>query len=410
MRRVAITGIGVISPLGNTPEDLMSGLANSRSGIRRLEGEAYRRLANPIAAPAIFDASSVADAPKLRMMDRATQFALAAARRAMAQAGLPLSVTDPSRTGVFLGTGMGGAYSTDDSYRTLYGEQSDRIKPFSVLLAMNNAAASWIGMEYGITGPNLTFTSACASSAVAIGEAALRIRSSQADLMLAGGTEAPLWLGPMKAWEAMRTIATEDPEDPAASCKPFSRNRNGLVLAEGAAILVLEERQAAMARGADILGEIAGYGLSTDVAHLTHPSVDGQAQAMRLALASARMDPTSIDYINAHGTGTIANDPVETAAIKQVFGPHASRLQVSSTKSMHGHLLGAAGALEFAISVLSMKAGMVPPTAHLKHPDPECNLDYVANHARWGLKIGAVMSNSFAFGGTSAVLIAHYIG
>ena len=410
MRRVAITGIGVISPLGNTPEDLMSGLANSRSGIQRLEGEAYRRLTNPIAAPVIFDASSVADAPKLRMMDRATQFALAAARRAMAQAGLPLSVTDPSRTGVFLGTGMGGAYSTDDSYRTLYGEQSDRIKPFSVLLAMNNAAASWIGMEYGITGPNLTFTSACASSAVAIGEAALRIRSSQADLMLAGGTEAPLWLGPMKAWEAMRTIATEDPEDPAASCKPFSRNRNGLVLAEGAAILVLEERQAAMARGADILGEIAGYGLSTDVAHLTHPSVDGQAQAMRLALASARMDPTSIDYINAHGTGTIANDPVETAAIKQVFGGHASRLQVSSTKSMHGHLLGAAGALEFAISVLSMKAGMVPPTAHLKHPDPECDLDYVANHARWGSKIGAVMSNSFAFGGTSAVLIAHYFG
>jgi len=403
MRRVAITGIGVISPLGNTPEDLLSSLANSRSGIRRLEGEEYRRLANPIAAPAIFDASSVADAPKLRMMDRATQFALTAARRAMDQAGLSQGITDPSRTGVFLGTGMGGASSTDDSYRTLYGEQSDRLKPFSVLLAMNNAAASWIGMEYGITGPNLTFTSACASSAVAIGEAALRIRSGQTDLMLAGGTEAPLSLGPMKAWEAMRTIATEDP---AASCKPFSRNRNGLVLAEGAAIVVLEERQAAMARGADILGEISGYGLSTDMAHLTHPSVDGQARAMRLALASARMDPTSIDYINAHGTGTLANDPVETAAIKQVFGGHTSRLQVSSTKSMHGHLLGAAGALEFAISVLSMKAGMVPPTAHLQHPDPECDLDYVANHARWNSKIEAVMSNSFAFGGTSAVLIA----
>ena len=403
MRRVAITGIGVISPLGNTPEDLLSSLANSRSGIRRLEGEEYRRLANPIAAPAIFDASSVADAPKLRMMDRATQFALTAARRALAQAGLSQGVTDPSRIGVFLGTGMGGASSTDDSYRTLYGEQSDRLKPFSVLLAMNNAAASWIGMEYGITGPNLTFTSACASSAVAIGEAALRIRSGQTDLMLAGGTEAPLSLGPMKAWEAMRTIATEDP---AASCKPFSRNRNGLVLAEGAAIVVLEERQAAMARGADILGEISGYGLSTDMAHLTHPSVDGQARAMRLALASARMDPTSIDYINAHGTGTLANDPVETAAIKQVFGGHTSRLQVSSTKSMHGHLLGAAGALEFAISVLSMKAGMVPPTAHLQHPDPECDLDYVANHARWNSKIEAVMSNSFAFGGTSAVLIA----
>lgn len=406
MRGVVITGIGVVSPLGNMPEDLMNSLANSRSGIRRLEGEVYRRLANPIAAPSIFDASSVADAPKLRMMDRATQFALAAARSAMAQAGLPASVTDLSRTGVFLGTGMGGAQSIDDGYRTFYGEQSDRIKPFSILLSMNNAAASWIGMEYGITGPNLTFTSACASSAVAIGEAALRIRGGQADVMLAGGTEAPLWLGPMKAWEAMRTLATQDPEDPAASCKPFSRNRSGLVLGEGAAMLVLEEREAAMARGADVLGEVAGYGLSTDAAHLTHPTVDGQARAMRLALASAGMDPTSIDYINAHGTGTIANDPVETAAIKQVFGGHASRLQVSSTKSMHAHLLGAAGALEFVISVLALKAGMVPPTAHLRYPDPECDLDYVPNHARSGLDINAVMSNSFAFGGTSAVLIA----
>lgn len=406
MRRVVITGIGVISPLGNTPEDLINSLANCRSGIQRLEGEGYRRLANPIAAPATFDASLVADAPKLRMMDRATQFALAAARNAMTQAGMPASVTDSSRIGIFVGSGMGGAHSTDEGYRTLYGEQSDRIKPFSVLLSMNNAAASWIGMEYGITGPNLTFTSACASSAVAIGEAALRIRSGQADVMLAGGTEAPLWLGPMKAWEAMRTLATEDPEDPAASCKPFSRNRSGLVLGEGATMLVLEEREAAMTRGADVLGEISGYGLSTDAAHLTHPSVDGQARAMRLALASAGMDPTSIDYINAHGTGTIANDPVETAAIKQVFGEHALQLQISSTKSMHGHLLGAAGALEFAIAVLTMRAGMVPPTAHLKHPDPECDLDYVPNHARTGLKISAVMSNSFAFGGTSAVLIA----
>lgn len=406
MRRVAVTGIGVVSPLGNSGHELMNNLEHARSGVRRLDHEAYRRLANRIAAPAAFDPAEVADAPKLRMMDRATQFALAATRQAVTQAGLSLDQAESSRVGIFLGTGMGGAQSTDDGYRTLYGEQSDRIKPFSVLLAMNNAAAAWIGLEYGITGPNLTFTTACSSSAVAIGEAAMRIRSGVTDIMIAGGTEAPLWLGPMKAWEALRTIATEDPTDPGASCKPFSKNRSGMVLGEGSAILVLEEWEAAKARGANILAEMIGYGMATDVAHLTHPSVDGQARAMQLALVSAEIDAASVDYVNAHGTGTAANDVIESTAIKKVFGSHAMGMPVSSTKSMHGHLLGAAGALEFAVSLLAMNASIIPPTANLAVPDPECDLDYVPNQARADSRIRIIMSNSFAFGGTNAVLVA----
>ena len=406
MKRVAVTGIGIVSPLGNSGDALMDSLAHARSGVRHLDHEIYRRLANRIAAPAVFDPGDVADAPKLRMMDRATQFALAATRQAVTQAGLSLDQVDPSRVGIFLGTGMGGAQSADDGYRTLYGEQSDRIKPFSVLLAMNNAAAAWIGLEYGLTGPNLTFTTACSSSAVAIGEAALRIKSGSTDIMIAGGTEAPLCLGPMKAWEALRTIATEDPSDPAASCKPFSKNRSGMVLGEGAAILVLEEWEAATARGANILAEVIGYGLATDAAHLTHPSVDGQARAMQIALRSAEIGAAAVDYVNAHGTGTAANDVIESAAIKQVFGSHATAMPVSSTKSMHGHLLGAAGALEFAVSLLAMNASIIPPTAHLSVPDPACDLDYVPNQARAHARIRVVMSNSFAFGGTNAVLVA----
>lgn len=407
MRRVAITGMGVISPLGNSTGALLENLAAARSGIRRLEAQQYQRLANRIAAPAVFDPATVAHPSKLRMMDRTTQFALDATRQALEQAGLPLADMDRSRAGVFLGTGMGGAQSTEEGYHSLYAEQSDRLKPFSVLLAMNNAPASWIGLEHGLTGPNLTFTTACSSSAVAIGEAALRIGSGAVDVMIAGGTEAPLWLGPMKAWEAIRTVAVEDPRDPGASCKPFSKNRTGMVLGEGAAILVLEEWKAAEARGAVILAEMLGYGLATDASHLTHPSVEGQARAMQSALAAARINAASVDYINAHGTGTPANDPVETSAIKQVFGDQAKRIPISSTKSMHGHLLGAAGALEFAIAILAMNAGVVPPTANLEQPDPECDLDYVANTARADAAIQTVMSNSFAFGGTSAVLIAH---
>jgi 3-oxoacyl-[acyl-carrier-protein] synthase II len=276
-------------------------------------------------------------------------------------------------------------------------------------MAMNNAPASWIGIEYGLNGPNLTYSSACSSSAVAIGEAARRIVSGDVDMMIAGGTEAPLTYGTLTAWDALKTLASADPEDPAASCKPFAKDRTGLVLGEGAAVVILEEWQRARARGARIHAELVGYGLCTDASHITRPTVEGQAAAMRRALQSAAMQPEDIGYINAHGTATLANDAVETAAIKQVFDAHAFRVPVSSTKSMHGHLLGAAGALEFSAAVLALERQIIPPTINLHVPDPECDLDYVPGKARAGAELLAVMSNSFAFGGTNAVLICRAV-
>jgi beta-ketoacyl-acyl-carrier-protein synthase II len=406
MSRVAITGLGVVSPLGNSTDTMFGGLTAGLSGICRLEDHAYVRLSNRIAASVAFDGASHFDAPKLRMLDRVSQFALVAAQQAINDAKLVFNESTKTSTGVFVGTGMGGAQTTDETYHTLYGEQSDRIKPFSVLLAMNNAAASWICLEHGISGPSLTYTTACSSSAVAIGEAARRIKSGEMDVMIAGGSEAPLWPGPMKAWEALRTLASEDSADPSASCKPFSKDRSGMVLGEGAAFVVLENWAKAHARGAKIHAELVGFGITTDSLHLTRPSVNGQARAMDLALASAEISPASVGYLNAHGTGTTANDPIETNAIKKVFADHAYRLPISSTKAMHGHLLGAAGALEFVISVLTLTTGTIAPTRNLAIPDPECDLDYVPNQARQVEVIDVVMSNSFAFGGTNAVLVA----
>jgi 3-oxoacyl-[acyl-carrier-protein] synthase II len=301
---------------------------------------------------------------------------------------------------------MGGAATTEGGYVALYRENADRLQPYTVLMAMNNAAASWVALEHGLEGPSLTFSTACSSSAVAIGEAARQISCGEADIMLAGGTEAPLTYGTMKAWESLRTLAVEDADDASTSCRPFSKDRTGFVLGEGAAILVLEEKDRALRRGAAIYGELIGYSLSTDSSHMTRPSAEGQIRAMRSALEDAAISPDAIDYINAHGTATVQNDAVETAAIKQVFGSRAYHVPVSSTKSMHGHLLGAAGAVEFLIAVLALKYQAVPPTANLRIPDPTCDLDYVPNEGRTAVNIRTVMSNSFAFGGTSAVLIA----
>jgi beta-ketoacyl-acyl-carrier-protein synthase II len=411
VRRVAVTGIGVISPLGNDAQTLFDNLVRGRSAIRRLSTRFDDRLVNRIGAPVAFDATAHFSNPQIRMLDRVSQFALAAAAQAVKDAAIGFDgAEDKQRAGVFIGTGMGGAETTDDGYYTLYGEGSDRVKPFSVLMAMNNAAASWIGIEYGLSGPNLTYSTACSSSAVAIGEAARRIAGGEVDVMLAGGSEAPLNFGTLKAWDALKTLASEDPENPAASCKPFAANRSGLVLGEGAAIVVLEEWQHAVGRGARIHAEFAGYGLATDVAHITRPTLEGQAGAMRLALASAALRPNDIGHINAHGTATLANDAVETAAIKQVFGAHAYRIPISSTKSMHGHLLGAAGAMEFVAALLALERNIIPPTINLKLRDPECDLDYVPNEARDGVELKAVMSNSFAFGGTNAVLVCRAVG
>jgi 3-oxoacyl-[acyl-carrier-protein] synthase II len=404
-----VTGLGIQSPLGNTTTDLLESLCAGRSGIRRLDPSLASRLRSPIGAPISFDGSEYFDAPQLRMMDRFSQIALAAARQAVLDSGLDFAIERPSACGVFVGTGMGGSETTDEGYQTIYAEKSDRVKPFTVLAAMTNAAAAWIAMDYALRGPNLTFSTACSSSAVALGEAARRISSGDVDIMLAGGAEAPLCFGVLRAWEALRTLATEDAHDPSASCRPFSRNRTGLVLGEGAAFVVLEETEHARARGATIHAELSGYGITCDASHITRPSVDGQVDAMQAALRSAKLTPSGIGYINAHGTATSQNDSVETSAIKKVFGDLAYAIPISSTKSMHGHLLGAAGALEFVISVLTLKSGFIPPTMHLNDPDPSCDLDYVPNDARSAEGVEAVMTNSFAFGGTNAVLIAECV-
>jgi len=407
MKRVVVTGVGVVSPLGTGVDAFFDSLVAGKSGVRILDIEAPRPLATRIGAPVVdFDPARLFPAAKLRMLDRVSQMALAAAGEAVRGSQGALAGVDPAKVGVFVGTGMGGAQTTDESYRALYAEANDRLKPFSVLLAMNNAPCAWIALEHGLAGPSLTYSCACASSAVAIGEAFQRIARGECDAAIAGGAEAPLTFGTIRAWEALRTLAAEDPADASASCKPFSKDRSGLVLGEGAAMIVLEERERARSRGAPIVAEVVGYGVCTDTSHITRPSVKAQAQAMRLALESAGLAPEEVGYVNAHGTGTQANDGVETAAIREVLGTHASRVPVSSTKSMHAHLLGAAGALEFVAALLALRRQTIPPTMHLAQPDPECDLDYVPNAARRVDAFEATLSNSFAFGGTNAVLAA----
>ncbi|MCY7388825.1 MAG: beta-ketoacyl-[acyl-carrier-protein] synthase family protein [Burkholderiales bacterium] len=404
MRRVAVTGIGIVSPLGHTAVDLFDAARNGRSGVHRLDIAGAERLTAPLAATVQFDGSAFFEPARERLLDRVSQFAVVAAARAFADARCELTDHERGHAGVFLGTGMGGTLTVDDGYQTLYGEHSDRTHPMMILKGMHNAPAAWIGIEHGLRGPNLTYSTACSSSSVAIGEAWLRVAYGTLDVAVAGGAEAPLSLGSLKAWGAMHTLASVDTADPASSCKPFAKNRSGLVLGEGAALVVLEPWARATARGATIHGELIGYGLTTDAGHIARPSLDGQAAAMRAALAAACISAQEIDAINAHGTGTQANDSVETAAIKLVFGERAPCIPISATKALHGHLLGAGGALEFVLSLLALKNNVALPTMHLKIPDPECDLDYVPNVARGGAAGRTMLSNSFAFGGTNAVL------
>ena len=410
MKRVAVSGIGVVSPLGNSPAELIAHARAGRSGIHRLDTPFAARLASPIAATAQLDLMDRLEPSKTRMLDRFSQFALVAANQAVAQSHGALAGVDPARAGVFVGTGMGGIHTMDAGYQVLYGEASDRIKPFTILMGMHNAAAAWIGIEHGLRGPNMTYSTACSSSAVAIGEAWMRVAGGQLDVAIAGGAEAPLSHGSLKAWEAMHTVAQVDAGDPSASCRPFSKNRSGMVLGEGAAMLVIEPWERAMARGAHIVGEILGFGQSNDASHITRPSLQGQVAAMRAALQSAALEPPDVDAINAHGTGTQANDSTETAAITAVFGDRAGQIPISATKAMHGHLLGAAGALECALSLLAMQHAVSLPTVHLQQADPECDLDYVPNHARENTAVRTMLSSSFAFGGTNAVLVLRAAG
>ena len=402
--RVAVTGIGVVSPLGLGAKTFFSALMNGQSGIGRIDAPFVDSLSSKIAAQVSFNPEEYFSRMHLNQLDRVSQFALVAARQAMADAGLePFS--QPESTGVYMGCGLGGAASIEAGYRDLYEKKLPRISPYSVILTMNNAPASHISIEFGLKGPNQTFSTACSSSGMAIGEAMRVITHGYADCMVAGGAEALLSYGTIRAWESLRTLARED-ADPKASCRPFSKDRNGLVLGEGAAIVVLENLEKAKSRNANIYAILNGFGSSADATHLTKPDSHGQARAIRMALEDAQISADDIGYINAHGTATVVGDETETNAIKAVFGSRAYEIPISATKSMHGHLMGATAALEFVALVLALKERKLPPTMFLREPDPVCDLDYVANAGRDVPKLESAMSNAFAFGGSNAVLIA----
>lgn len=389
MSRVAITGLGIVSPLGRGKDATLDALRNGRSGIRNIasidSSQLHCRIAGEVPG----------ELTEHRGHDRFTRFALLAAEEAAAQAG-ELGL-EPERIGVLIGTGLGGCETLDVNYRKLYAENG-RIHPLGIPTSMYNAASSAVSAKLNARGVSYAVVSACASSAHAIGLAAQAIRTGQADAVYAGGADAPITFGIVKAWEALRVLAIDN-EHPDEACRPFSADRKGLVLAEGAAVLVLESLERAERRGAVILGEILGFGATSDAGHVTDPSADGATRAMRLALADARLD--TVDYINAHGTGTRANDPTETAAIRNVFGDAAP--PVSSTKSLHGHAMGASGAIEIASSLIALRDGFLPPTINLRQPDPLCALDTVPNVPREA-RAETFLSNSFGFGGMNAVV------
>ena len=406
MNRVVITGFGIVSPLGNDPEAFFARLVEGGSGIRKLDAPWAGALAVPYAGIVADDIESQFPNLKHERLDRATMFALLAARQATAAAGAGWRGETGEAAGIFWGTGMGGATSLEAAYRELLVEQASRLKPSTIMMAMNHAAAGQIGIEMRIRGPSYTYSSACSSSAVAVGEAFHAIRSGAITSALAGGSEALLTYGVIKAWESVGALATMDPERPETSCRPFASDRSGFLLGEGAAVLVLEEESAARARGATILAEITGYGNTSDASHIAQPDSASQARAMRKALAEARLLPQQISHINAHGTGTKLGDVSETRAIREVFSEHAVRIPITASKAQTGHTMGATGALELISAVLAMRHRVAPPTAHLWSPDPDCDLDYVPLVARPLDAPTAVMSNSFGFGGSNAVLIA----
>lgn len=397
-RRIAVTGVGVVSAIGRTAADFWHSLRAGAGGIRPLAGD-FRgeRLRFPCAAQVEgFDPLEHFDPKRADFLDRFSQLGVVAAREAVRDAGVELTPELAAKTVVTTGSSLGGKYIEDDGYFRLYSEHNQRLHPLTITKAMHNALSSQLGMEMGITGPAWTVSTACSSSNHAIGQAFWMVRNGAAECALAGGSEAPFTLGILRAWEAMRVLSSD-------TCRPFSKDRKGLVLGEGAAMLVLEPMDRALARGAPVYAEIAGFGMSSDAHQLTMPSSAGGARAMRAALADAELEPDRVGYINAHGTGTAANDGTETRAIREAFGAGADRLAVSSTKSMHGHTLGAAGALEAVATVLTLHHGVVPPTCNYLGASPDCDLDYVVEGPR-ERRVEAALSSSFAFGGLNAVL------
>ena len=395
--RVAITGVGVICALGHNRRAVWDALREGRHAIAAMTLVDTERLNFKNGAEVRdYDPAAHFTPTQIDHLDRFSQFALIAAREAVADAHVEWTDELLARTAIVTGVSLGGKATEDAGYLDVYGKGRARVHPLTIVRTMSNAATSQISMEFGITGPAFTISTACSSSNHALAQAMSLIRSGAAEIALAGGSESPFSFGVLKAWESMRVISPD-------TCRPFCKDRRGMILGEGGAIFVLEPLERAEARGAKIYAELAGAGMSADAHHITQPSLAGPARAIKGALEDAGLAPDQIGYINAHGTGTGGNDPTETRAIREVFGAAANSVAVSSTKSMHGHALGGAGAIEAAATLLALDEGILPPTANFTEADPECDLDYVPNVAR-EKKIEAALSNSFAFGGLNAVL------
>ena len=397
MKRVVITGAGTINALGHSVPETLTSMQEGRCGIGALEFQDVERLSIKIGGQVRdFEAEGRFNRQQMALYDRFTQFTLFAADEAIQQSGLAFDGELATTTGVVLGTAGGGVSTWDDNYRSVYEDGKNRVHPFVVPKLMNNAAASHVSMEHNLKGPSFTVSTACASSNHAMAQAFQMVRTGMATAMVTGGSESMLCFGGVKAWEGLRVMSKD-------ACRPFSANRKGMVQGEGAGIFVFEEYEHAKARGAEILCEVIGFAMSSDAADIVMPSKQGAARAISGALKDARLNPEDVGYINAHGTGTAANDKTECAAVADSFGQHADKLMISSTKSMHGHLIGGTGAVELLACIMALRDGVIAPTIGYEEPDPECALDVVPNEAR-DAKVDVVLSNAFAFGGLNAVL------
>ena len=397
MRRVVITGQGTVNALGRNVTETLEAMREGRCGIGPLAFQDVERLSIRIGGQIRdYEPEMHFNRQQIALYDRFTQLTLLAAREAIGQSGLTFSGPLSDRSGVVLGTSGGGMNTLDENYRTVYEEGKNRVHPFVVPKLMNNAAASHVSMQHNLRGPTFTVATACASSNHAMGQAMMMIRTGLADVMITGGSESMLCFGGIKAWEGLRVMSKD-------ACRPFSANRNGMVQGEGAAVFVFEEYEHARVRGAEILAEVAGFAMSSDAADIVMPSKQGAARAIAGAMRDAGLNPEEVGYINAHGTGTMANDKTECAAVADAFGHHADEVMISSTKSMHGHLIGGTGAVELLACVMALREGVIAPTIGYEEPDPECALDVVPNVAREA-PVAAVLSNAFAFGGLNAVL------
>ncbi len=397
MARVVITGAGTINPLGTDLASTFAAMQEGRCGIGPLEIADSDRLSIQIGGQIKgYDEADYFNRQQIALYDRFTQFTLLAAREAIGQSGLSFSGSLADHSGVVLGTSGGGLNTQDENYRAVYEEGKNRVHPFIVPKLMNNAAASHVSIEWNLRGPSFTVATACASSNHAMGQAFNMIRCGMAKVMVTGGSEAMLCFGGIKAWEGLRVMSKD-------ACRPFSATRNGMVQGEGAGVFVFEDLDHAKARGADILCEVVGFAMSSDASDIVTPSKQGAARAIDGALKDARLAKEDVKYINAHGTGTAANDKTECAAVADVFGAHADNLMMSSTKSMHGHLIGGTGAVELLACIMALRDGIVAPTIGYEEPDPECAIDVVPNVAR-DAQVDVALSNAFAFGGLNAVL------